>query len=51
MIWIGVVVCHEFVKALAPLARKRARMLQGAQLSENLNFHSVLKTKNHETVC
>lgn len=37
-IWTGVVVYHEFIKALALLARRRARMLEWTQLSENLIF-------------
>lgn len=45
LIWIRVVLCHEFVKSLAPLASKCARMLKWTQLSENLRFHAVVKTK------
>lgn len=45
LIWIRVVLCHEFVKSLAPLASECARMLKWTQLSENLRFHAVLKTK------
>lgn len=45
LIWIRVVLCHEFVKSLAPFASECARMLKWTQLSENLNFHAVLKTE------
>lgn len=45
LIWIRVVLCHEFVKSLAPSASECARMLKWTQLSENLHFHAVLKTK------
>lgn len=50
-IWTGVVVYHEFIKALALLARKRARMLKWTQLSENLIFSLCHKDKIMKVKC